>query len=213
MGDGPVVYWMSRERRVMDNWALAHGLAVAARAEKPFHVLYVLDHEQDAFAGARHRLFELEGLRETQERLRALGVPFHLFDAGDAANGASGGAFVSAALETLAPSFVVTDFSPLRPAREARDAVSLLLCPCDVPVHEVDARNVVPVWEASDKREYAARTIRKKITNRLPEFLTEFPDERAMRESLARRDEEYGGGGGVEFEKTQTEKKKNTQST
>ena len=200
VGDGPVVYWMSRERRVMDNWALAHGLAAAARAEKPFHVLYVLDHEQDAFAGARHRLFELEGLRETQERLRALGVPFHLFDAGDAANGASGGAFVSAALETLAPSFVVTDFSPLRPAREARDAVSLLLCPCDVPVHEVDARNVVPVWEASDKREYAARTIRKKITNRLPEFLTEFPDEGAMRESLARRDV-GGGGSGVEIEK------------
>jgi hypothetical protein len=26
--------------------------------------------------------------------------------------------------------------------------------------HEVDAHNVVPVWEASDKREYGARTIR-----------------------------------------------------
>jgi deoxyribodipyrimidine photo-lyase len=185
VGDGPVVYWMSRERRVMDNWALAHALAVAARARKPFHVLYVLDHEQDAFAGARHRLFELEGLRETQERLRALGVPFHLFDARDTADDAEmGGASVSAALEHLAPSFVVTDFSPLRPAREARDTVALLLCPCDVPVHEVDARNVVPVWEASDKREYAARTIRKKITNRLPEFLTEFPNERAIRESV-----------------------------
>jgi hypothetical protein len=27
----------------------------------------------------------------------------------------------------------------------------------------------------ADKREYAARTIRPKITNKLPEFLTEFP--------------------------------------
>ena len=41
----------------------------------------------------------------------------------------------------------------------------------DIPMHEVDAHNVVPVWEASDKREYGARTIRTKIHKRLPEFL------------------------------------------
>jgi deoxyribodipyrimidine photo-lyase len=27
-GKGPVVYWMSRDQRVEDNWALAHALAV-----------------------------------------------------------------------------------------------------------------------------------------------------------------------------------------
>ena len=41
--------------------------------------------------------------------------------------------------------------------------------------YEVDAHNVVPVWEASDKREFAARTIRPKIQKKLPEFLVEFP--------------------------------------
>lgn len=41
----------------------------------------------------------------------------------------------------------------------------------EVPFHEVDAHNVVPVWEASDKREYGARTIRSKIHKKLPEFL------------------------------------------
>ena len=38
-------------------------------------------------------------------------------------------------------------------------------------MHEVDTHNVVPVWEASDKRETAARTIRKKIHTKLPEYL------------------------------------------
>ena len=38
-------------------------------------------------------------------------------------------------------------------------------------MHEVDAHNVVPVWEASDKRETGARTIRPKIHKKLPEFL------------------------------------------
>ena len=41
----------------------------------------------------------------------------------------------------------------------------------DIPMHEVDAHNVVPVWEASDKRETGARTIRPKIHKKLPEFL------------------------------------------
>ena len=41
-----------------------------------------------------------------------------------------------------------------------------------IPMHQVDAHNVVPVWEASDKKETAARTIRKKIHTKLPMYLT-----------------------------------------
>lgn len=41
----------------------------------------------------------------------------------------------------------------------------------DVPFHEVDAHNVVPVWEASDKRETGARTIRNKINRQLGKYL------------------------------------------
>lgn len=40
-----------------------------------------------------------------------------------------------------------------------------------VACQEVDAHNIVPCWVASDKREYGARTIRRKITDKLPEFL------------------------------------------
>ena len=39
----------------------------------------------------------------------------------------------------------------------------------------MDSHNVVPCWHASDKKEYAARTIRSKINNKLDEFLTDFP--------------------------------------
>lgn len=41
-----------------------------------------------------------------------------------------------------------------------------------IPMHQVDAHNVIPVWEASDKKETAARTIRKKIHTKLPTYLT-----------------------------------------
>jgi len=46
----------------------------------------------------------------------------------------------------------------------------------------VDAHNVVPVWAASNKQEYAARTIRSKIHARVPEFLHEFPPLKNMNE-------------------------------
>jgi deoxyribodipyrimidine photo-lyase len=45
-----------------------------------------------------------------------------------------------------------------------------------IAVAQVDGHNIVPVWETSDKQEYAARTIRKKINSKLGEFLTYFPE-------------------------------------
>lgn len=38
------------------------------------------------------------------------------------------------------------------------------------PTKQVDAHNVVPVWEASGKQEVGARTIRKKIHDKFPDF-------------------------------------------
>ena len=44
-------------------------------------------------------------------------------------------------------------------------------CKVSVPFHEVDTHNIVPVWEASTKRETGARTIRTKIHKALGEYL------------------------------------------
>merc|ERR1719362_2806301 len=68
---------------------------------------------------------------------------------------------------------IVCDMFPLRMPTAWCAGVAKKLC--DVPLYQVDAHNVVPVWEASDKQEVGARTIRSKIHNKLPEFLTEFP--------------------------------------
>jgi deoxyribodipyrimidine photo-lyase len=43
-------------------------------------------------------------------------------------------------------------------------------------VEECDAHNVVPCWEASDKLEVGARTLRGRLAKRYGEFLNEFPD-------------------------------------
>lgn len=71
-------------------------------------------------------------------------------------------------------SLLVTDFSPLREVRRCKEEICKRLCD-SVTVHEVDAHNVVPVWVASEKLEYSAKTIRGKINKRLPEYLIDFP--------------------------------------
>ena len=65
--------------------------------------------------------------------------------------------------------------SPLREHVEWLEKIVKNLRDAEISVHQVDAHNIVPVWVTSDKQEYAARTIRPKITKKLPEFLTEFP--------------------------------------
>lgn len=78
-------------------------------------------------------------------------------------------------LKESGASLLVTDFSPLREVRQWKEELCKRV-PGSVSIHEVDTHNVVPVWVASDKLEYGARTIRGKINKKLPEYLIDFPE-------------------------------------
>jgi len=162
---GPVIYWCSRDQRVADNWALLHAADSAAKAGVPVAVVFNLVTEFLG-AGARQFAFMLKGLREMAPKLEAANIQFFLVQGKPADT-------IPKLVKDTGASLLVTDFSPLRLGTEWRQQV---VDAVDIPVHEVDAHNVVPVWEASDKREYGARTIRTKIHKKLPEFLKEFPD-------------------------------------
>lgn len=76
-------------------------------------------------------------------------------------------------LQECGASLLVTDFSPLREVRGWKEEIMKRVPDC-VSIHEVDAHNIVPVCVASNKLEYGARTIRRKINNLLPDYLIEF---------------------------------------
>ncbi|XP_053206509.1 deoxyribodipyrimidine photo-lyase-like [Panonychus citri] len=163
---GAILYWMSRDGRVEDNWALLYAQRLALKFKVPLHVCYCL---VPVFLDASIRGFHflLGGLEEVESDLLARNIQFHL---------------LLGEPPKAVPQFVrenniggvVCDFAPLKvPMRwvnEIRDKL-----PEDIPFCQIDAHNIVPCWFASDKLEYAARTIRPKITNKLPEFLTHFP--------------------------------------
>jgi deoxyribodipyrimidine photo-lyase len=110
----------------------------------------------------------LRGLRFVEADLQGLSIAFRVLV------GANPAEELARYAKAVDAQHIVTDFSPLRAAADMRDdAVEKLGAGCGFEY--VDAHNVVPVWVASDKIESAAATIRKKIQNRLPEFLTNFP--------------------------------------
>jgi len=161
---GPVVYWMSRDQRVEDNWALVYAQKRALSAHKPLGVVFCLVPEF-LNAAFRQYAFMLEGLREVCERLSKKDIPFFL-RTGTVEN------VLADFIHSREIGVLVTDFEPLRIKRDWKRALQNRL---DIPVYEVDARNIVPCWHASDKQEYGAYTIRPKIHRHLGEFLDDFP--------------------------------------
>ncbi|KAL8539676.1 hypothetical protein ACS0TY_001331 [Phlomoides rotata] len=166
--EGPVVYWMFRDQRLRDNWALIHAVHQANQREVPIAIAFNLFHQFKG-AKARHLGFMLRGLRKLHSDLHSsLNVSFFLFR-GEAVD------TIPNFLKESGASLLVTDFSPLREVRQWKDEICKRVNE-SVSIHEVDAHNVVPVWVASDKLEYGARTIRGKIHKKLPEYLLDFPE-------------------------------------
>jgi deoxyribodipyrimidine photo-lyase len=159
------MYWMQRDQRVLDNWALLYAARVAIERQVPLLVLFNL---VPVFGETtlRHYDFMFRGLAEVETMLRERQIAFFLTQ--------------GKPTETI-PVFVavhqvgevVTDFNPLRFTNEWRIKVGELL---NVRLTEVDAHNVIPCWVASDKQEFAAYTFRPKVHRQLSAFLTEFPD-------------------------------------
>ena len=160
----PVLYWMSRDQRADDNWALLYAWQTAKRLESPLVVAFCVT---DQFLGAtrRHYGFMLRSLETTRRKLAARQIPLIMLH-GDPP------AMISRLASSIRAGFIVCDFDPLRIKRQWK---STLCNTGSFPVLEVDAHNIVPTWEASKKQEYGAYTLRPKINRLLPEFLKDFP--------------------------------------
>jgi deoxyribodipyrimidine photo-lyase len=160
----PIIYWMSRDQRAYDNWALLLAQEMALKRKTALGVIFCL---VPRFLGATKRQYEfmLQGLQETEKNLNKKNISFFLLVGSPeieiqkfAANNKIGALF--------------TDFDPLRIKKGWKKSVMNRI---DLPVYEVDAHNIIPCWLTSPKQEYAAYTIRPKVKRLLGEFMENFP--------------------------------------
>ncbi|MEW6358505.1 MAG: deoxyribodipyrimidine photo-lyase [Planctomycetota bacterium] len=161
---GPVVYWMNRDQRSQDNWALLFAQEMALVRKAPLAVVFCL---ASRFLGATVRQYDfmLSGLEEVEADLAEKRIAFRLLMGSPERE-------IPGFLRDCGASVLVTDFFPLRIKDGWIKAVADRI---DIPFFEVDAHNIVPCWAASPKQEFGAYTLRPKIHRALPELLDTFP--------------------------------------
>ncbi|MDX1699520.1 MAG: deoxyribodipyrimidine photo-lyase [Melioribacteraceae bacterium] len=171
---GTVVYWMQRDQRVKDNWALFYAYK---RAKETNQNLIVIFNLVPSFLNAtiRQYYFMIEGLKEVEKNLHELNIQFILLKGNPADT-------VPEFVNNNNVSLLVSDFNPLKKIQTWKNKVIEKI---DIPFHEIDAHNIIPVWVASDKAEFAAYTIRPKINKLLPEFLDQYPQLEKMESNIA----------------------------
>lgn len=187
-----VVYWMQRDVRTVDNWALLFAAHLAETNQVPLHVVHVLppppppssnndDGNSSEIATLlqmpmpeRHGTFLLGGLKCVHDDLKDVQVPLHIVL--PLSHRLVGDTLYSKVLQEIDPQVVICDFSPLRHIRQWMESQTLpLLETLEIPLWQVDTHNVVPVWHASDKRQVGARTLRPRINKVVSDFLQKYP--------------------------------------
>lgn len=162
--DGPILYWLSRDQRLHDNWALLSAQSLALKNKQPLIIAFCLS-PKFLGAAARQYDFMLAGLRELAIEAKRFNISFQLVS-GEASTE------MPRLAKHLGAGAIFTDFSPLRLSRHWKRAAAAKL---NCAFFEVDAHNIVPAWLVSPKQEFGAYTLRPKINKLLPEYLQPFP--------------------------------------
>jgi deoxyribodipyrimidine photo-lyase len=169
-----VVYWMQQSQRTRFNPALEYAIFRANELNRPVVVVFGLFTDYPE-ANERHFAFMLEGLAEVAANLRERGIRFVTrMERPDKA------------CLALAPdaALVVCDRGYLRHQKQWREAVAR---EARCRVVQVEGDVVVPADLVSEKREYAARTLRPKIGQLIESYVGGMTVRRPVKSSLRLR--------------------------
>lgn len=160
--NGDVIYIMSRELRLEDNWALifANNLAKSQNSS-----LKIVVHLDKSLYSEQQKAFLLVGVEILKENMRYNNLKVAIVDEIDEADLQNAGA-------------IIVDFNPI----SLKDDFAQTQ---ECAVLEVDSHNLIPARYISNKQEFSAATLRRKVYANLAEFLTEFQNPYEIKRSEA----------------------------
>lgn len=167
-----VLYWMQAAQREHHNHALEYAISLANTLSQPLVVCFGLMDDYPE-ANARHYHFLLQGFADLAPRLEKRGIKFVV------KHGPAPDVAIHYAKHASA---IVCDRNYLRHhiawrAQVARDANRRVI--------QVESEVIVPIEAASPKHEYAARTLRPKISRLYPQYLVPLPPTKLNHPSLS----------------------------
>src|SRR5574344_244432 len=151
---GSIVYLIEREIRAKDNFALQFALQKSKELNKPLYIIY---HKINYDFELKQKFID-EQIKFAQKDFSKINFELKIFEGSKIE--------LLNILKKLRTSIIVVDFNPILNRQYLLNA--------DFMIYETDGHNIIPARFLSQKQEYSAFTIRRKIYFNLQEFLTEF---------------------------------------
>ncbi|MCB5261579.1 MAG: deoxyribodipyrimidine photo-lyase [Candidatus Cloacimonetes bacterium] len=160
-GGSYVLYWMQQAQRIQISPALDYAMAEAQRMKLGLTVCFTLSDEIPE-ANIRHYRFMIEALPDIALGLKERKIPFHIL--------------LGKPVELIPKlgqkaRLVVLDHGYLNWQKAWRDEIFGNELLSDTDIVQLDSEATVPVHQASDKEEYSAATLRRKLVSKLPAWL------------------------------------------
>ncbi len=181
-----VVYWMQASQRSECNHALEHAVELSNNTGKPLEVLFVIDPGYPS-ANRRSFTFMIQGLQDVADRLSERGIAFSVRQ----------GDMMTEVMEHVAgAAALVMDQGYLRHQIRWYEQI---LESTEIPVWQAEDNVVVPVSMASQKEEWSAATLRRRITPLIDENMVSAPERELRSRSDRIWDEGYAWKGVDEY--------------
>lgn len=146
---GDIIYVMSRELRIEDNWALIFASNLSKKRQKKLKIIINLS---DNYNSKHQESFLLAGLKLLEKNLEINAINYEISEKIPQQAGA-----------------LIFDFNPIVKLDEIVNNISCA-------AFEVDSHNIIPARFISDKQEFSAATLRRKVYANLADYLTKFPN-------------------------------------
>ena len=152
---GTILYICERELRAKNNFALQFALQKSIELNLPLKII----HPKAYYEHKPKQKFIDNQLKQAQGIFKTLNLDFEITNK-------TPSEIIKNLPNDLPPALLIIDFNPIL----KRDYLKNIDC----KVYEIDGHNIIPARFVSDKQEYSAATMRRKIYYSIYRFLTEF---------------------------------------
>ena len=149
--NGKIIYLCEREIRAKDNFALQFAIQKSEELDLPLKII----HPKISYEYKPKQEFIDKQIAQAERQFTQIGLDFEIIEKTP-----------DVIIKNLKPAFIIIDFNPILKRDYLKNA--------DFKIYEVDGHNIIPARFVSDKQEYSAATLRRKIYYSIYPFLTEF---------------------------------------
>lgn len=148
---GNILYLCEREIRVKDNFALIFAIQKSKELNLPLKII----HPKINYEYEPKQKYIDNQIEQAKNNFHKLNLNFEIIKKSP-----------YEIIKNINPAILIIDFNPIL----RRDYLQSLFC----KIYEIDGHNITPARYVSNKQEYSAATLRRKIYYNIYPFLTEF---------------------------------------